>query len=182
MKKNITATVIVGMTALAVLAVGATAYAGWGRGHGRHMGWGGGPVNCPGYGYGPGAVQGSALSEEQVQAMEEQRRAFWNSTEGLRRNIYAKELALRSELANEQPDAKRAVALQKELSALQAELDAKHLEHRLEMQKIAPHGGRGYMMGRSGRMGYGPRAGRGGYGPGSGGYGHRGGYGGPCWQ
>jgi Spy/CpxP family protein refolding chaperone len=191
MNKNITSKLIIGITALALLGVGATAFAGWGRGYGRHMGWGGGPGNCPGYGYGPGASQGSALSDEQIKAMEEERQAFWKATESLRQNLYAKELELRSELAKENPDAKKAVALQKEISAMQSDLDEKRIEHRLEMQKISPYAGRGYMMGRGGK-GYGPGYGRGsgkGYGPGYGRGGGRGGYGpgdcgggGPCWQ
>jgi len=167
---------------VSLVGIGGTAFAGWGRGSGRNMGWGGGPGNCPGYGYGAGATQGNAMSDEQLKAIEEERQAFWKATESLRRNLYAKELELRSELAKESPDAKRAVALQKEISALETDLDAKHIEHRLNMQKITPYAGRGTMMGRGGK-GYGPGygrggGGRGGYGPGDCG----GGGGGPCWQ
>ena len=145
------------------------------------MGWGGGPGNCPGYGYGPGGGPGTQLSEEQLKAVEEERQAFWKATQSLRQNLYAKELELRSELAKENPDAKKALALQKEISALEASLDEQHIEHRLKMQQIAPDAGRGYMMGRRGK-------GSGGYGPGYGRGGGRGGYGpgecgggGPCW-
>ena len=87
-------------------------------------------------------------------------------------------MELRTELARENPDARKAVALQKEISALEADLDEKRIEHRLKMQKITPDGGRGFMMGRGGK-GYGPGYGRGG---GQGGYGPGAcGGGGPCW-
>jgi len=86
-------------------------------------------------------------------------------------------------MAKENPDAKKAVALQKEISELESSLDEQQIEHRLKMQKIAPYAGRGYMMGRRGMgMGYGPGYGRGGgkggFGPGDCG----GGGGGPCWE
>lgn len=181
MKANTINKLIIALTALALLGIGATAFAGWGRGYGRNMGWGGGPGNCPGYGYGygSGAGQGAAMNDEQIKALEEERQAFWKATESLRQNLQVKELELRTELAKENPDAKKAVALQKEISALESGLDEKRIEHRLKMQKIDPYGGRGYMMGRGGK-GYGPGfgrgGGRGGYGPGNCGGG------GPCWQ
>ena len=163
---------IVGM-----VGVGATAFAGRGKG-----GWDRGPGTGRGY-------MMEELTDEQIKAMEEERNAFRKDTESLRRNLNVKELELRTELARENPDAKKALALQKEISGIESDLDQKRIEHMLKMQKITPYAGRGYMLGRGGQMGYGPGSGRGGYGPGGGGYGHRGGgsgfmggYGGPCWQ
>ena len=120
--------------------------------------------------------------------METERNAFRKATESLRRNLRVKQLELRTELARENPDEKKALALQKELSGIKSDLDLKRIEHVLKMQKIDPNAGRGYMMGRGDRMGYGPGSGRGGYGRGGGygkrggGYGSTGNYGGPCWQ
>ena len=179
MKNNTMNKVIIVVAVFALLGVGATAFAGRGRGYGRQMGWGGGPGNCPGYGYGPGSSEGAALSEEQIKAIEEERQAFWNATENLRQNLRVKELELRTELARENPDAAKAVALQKEISVLESELDVKRIEHRLKMHKITPYGSRGYMMDRGGKgygRGYGRGGGRGGYGPGDCGGGA------PCWQ
>ena len=55
--------------------------------------------------------------------------------------------ALRSELAQENPDPQKAAAIQKEISGLEAQFDQKRLEHRLEMRKISPNAGGGWMMG-----------------------------------
>ena len=164
---------------VSLVGIGATAFAGWGRGYGRQMGWGGGPGGCPGYGYGPGATQDIALSDEQIKAIEEERSAFRKDTENLRQNLRVKELELRTELAQENPDTKKALALQKEISSLESDLDQKRIEHRIKMQKIMPEAGRGYKMGRGGR-GYGPGYGRG-FGKGGYGGGPCGG-GGSCWQ
>ena len=130
------------------------------------------------------------LTDEQVKAMEQERNVYWKSTESIRRNLRVKELELRTELARENSDAKKALALQKEISLMESDLDQKRIEHMLKMQEITPYAGRGYMMGRGGKMGYGPESGRGGYGHRGGGfggkgggYGSRGSYGGgPCWQ
>ena len=161
-----------------VVGIGATAFAGRGKG-----GWDRGPGTGRGY-------MMEELTDEQIKAMQTERKAFWKDTESLRRNLNVKELELRTELARENPDAKKALALQKEISGIESDLDQKRIEHVLKMQKISPYAGRGYMKGRGGRMGYGPGSGRGGYGPRGGGYGQRGGgygsmgggYGGPCWQ
>lgn len=167
--------VIIIVAIVGLVGIGATAFAGRGKG-----GWD--------RGYGRGTMM-EELTEEQIKAIEEERKAFWKDTESQRRNLHVKELELRTELARENPDAQKALALQKELSGIKSDLDQKRIEHVLKMQKISPHVGRGAMMGRGGRMGYGPDSGRGGYGRKGGGYGHRGGgygfmgsYGSPCWQ
>jgi Spy/CpxP family protein refolding chaperone len=65
---------------------------------------------------------------------------------------------MQSELAKAEPDAAKASGLQKEISELQAQLDQKRIDHMVEMRKVAPNAGRGYMRGGP-MMGYGPRGG-----------------------
>ena len=148
---------------VAVLAIAATSFAGWGRGHwgydhhmgsgyGMQRGWGQGPRGYGGQGY-----QGD-LSDEEIAKLDEERQAFFEATSDLREKRYQKELELRSELAKAEPDAAKASGLQKEISELQAQLDQKRIDHMVEMRKVAPNAGRGYMRGGP-MMGYGPRGG-----------------------
>lgn len=86
-----------------------------------------------------------ALSEEQLEKLQALRTEFQTATRDLRMELESKRLALRSELAKKEPDAKTAKSLQKELSALNAELAQKRIEHILEVKKIAPYAGMGLM-------------------------------------
>ncbi len=166
------------LAVVAVLAIAATSFAGWGRGHwgyGRHMGpeygmhhgWEQGPMGYGGQGYQGRGYQGD-LSDEDIAKLDKERQAFFEATSDLREKRYQKELELRSELAKPEPDAKKAVGLQKEISDLESQLDQKRLEHRIKMKKDLPRfGNRGYGYGPRGRgMGRGMYGG-GGYGPGS---------------
>jgi len=178
--KGIVSKILVVLTVFTVMGFGAYAFADGGMGYGRHHGgrdydehrWQGEAYGCPGYGY----MMGD-LSDEAIQKMQEQREAFFKSTQDLRQNIYQKQLALESEFAKKNPDAKIAKNLQKEISDLRAQIDQKRIEHILEMKKINPAIGSGFMG--SGMMGYG-------HGRGYKGYGHMMGYGSsfdrPCWQ
>jgi Spy/CpxP family protein refolding chaperone len=140
---------------LFMIGYGVDAFAGWGGG-GRGPCWGAG-----------GGYGGSALSAEQYQQMDAQRQAFFAATADLRQQIYEKDLALRQELAKENPDVAAAGKLQKELSKLEGDLEQKRLEHMIAMRQINPNAGKGYTA-------------RGSRGPGAGGCG--GGGGGPrCW-
>ena len=85
------------------------------------------------------------------------------ATQEIRVNLFSKERELRKELTKDEPDMKKASPLQKEISELQARLDQKRLAHIIEMKKINPNAGRGFMRDRSMT-----------------GYGHHGG--GCCWQ
>jgi len=153
------------LTLVTVLSFGAYAFADWGSGYGPrgwghmgrggHMGWGG-----PGYGY------GSDVSEDEYKKIDEEQRAFFKATENLRQDIYEKELALEQELAKENPDVQKAKKLNKELAELETQFEQKQLEHQLNMRKINPRIGRGY-MGRGGMMGYGRGGMMMGYGPGN---------------
>lgn len=93
-----------------------------------------------GYNVGKGA---DALSEEQTEKLQAARTEFQTDTRDLRTELQSKKLVLRSELVKTEPDANVAKALQKEISALNAELAQKRIEHILEMKKIAPYAGMG---------------------------------------
>jgi Spy/CpxP family protein refolding chaperone len=90
-----------------------------------------------GNGKGMGALE--SLSEEQIEKLKEQRAAFQTATRDLKMELKSRKLALQSELARKEPDAKTAKSLQKEISALNAELAQKRIEHALEMKKINPY-------------------------------------------
>ena len=167
MEKKTFRNLILVIATVSLVGVGATAFAdrgkgGWDRGPGSGRGW-----------------MMDELTDEQVKAMEEERKSFWKETESTHRNLRVKKLELKAEMARENPDAKKALALQKEISLMKGDLDQKRIEHQLKMQKISPYAGRGYMMGRGDKRGYGPESGRGGYGQKGGGFGGKGGgYGG----
>lgn len=94
-------------------------------------------------------METETLSEEQITKLKEQRTAFQTATRDLRMELKSKRLALQSELAKKAPDAKTAKSLQKEISALNAELAQKRIEHVLEMKEIAPYAGMGLMQNNS---------------------------------
>ena len=95
-----------------------------------------------------------------IAKLDQQRAKFFKATENTRQLLYVKELALRSELAKDNPDIAKASSLQGEISKLQADLDQKGLDYEIQARKSAPNYDRGY-------GGYGPMMG---YGPNSGGY------------
>jgi zinc resistance-associated protein len=178
--KRVARKIFIVVTVFTVMGFGVYAFADEGMGYGRHHrgrshhgpGWHQGGYGCPGY----GDMMGD-LSDEEIQKMDEQREVFFNATKDLRREIYQKHLALESEFAKKNPDAKSAANIQKEISDLRARIDQKRIEHLIELRKINPDFGPG-MMGH-GMMGYG-------YGRGHMGKGHMMGYGAPsghpCWQ
>ena len=162
--------VMVALISVAVIAVGANAMAGKGMGDGEDdRGYGGYGQHhrrgdCP---YGQGSAD---LTEEQREQMKTERQAFFDATRQDRQDLYAKRLALKAEIAKSAPDMQTASAIQKEVSALQADLDQKRLEHIMAMRKINPDAGRGFFMEGRGQGGHGMRGGRGhgmGYGSGS---------------
>jgi Spy/CpxP family protein refolding chaperone len=160
--------ILVMVTIVAVVGFGAYAFAGWGMGYGPR-GWGhmGAGWNQRGYA-GPGYQNN--LSDEEIDQLNENRKAFIGETSDLREKLYQKELELRAELAKRDPDAKKAVTLQKEISEIESQLDTKRIEHRIKMKKENPEmfSGRGYGYGGRG-MGQGMGSGFGGRGGG-------------CWQ
>ncbi len=149
MNKIFTSKTLIILTVITVLGFGAYAFADWGMGPGMMDGWGhhgGWDSN----GYGPMAGN---MSDNELTQMNKERSEFFKATENLRQDLYAKQLELRSELAKENPDSKRASSLQNDISKLQARLDQKRIDHMVEMRKINPNTGRGF-MGRDG-MDYG---------------------------
>ncbi len=140
MKSNNISKVILILTVIATAGFGAYAFADWGMGYDRHgLGMYGG-----GMGYGGQGYMGN-LSADEIGVLDQERAAFFKATEDLRQDIYAKELELRSELAKQNPDARKVADLQKELSELEAQLDQKRVEHVIKMKKINPDAGQGFM-------------------------------------
>jgi len=158
------------ITAIALIGFGTFAYAHWSDGYGyggwmhggygMHQGYYGmhqGYYGDQGYGY-----RGN-LNEDQINALEKEQDAFLKATETVRQDLYAKQLALESELAKSDPDAAKADALQQEISKLEAQLDQIRIDHMIKVKKISPDAGRGFAaMGPM--MGYGDQ------------------YAGSCWQ
>jgi len=162
---NFSKTVIV-VAIIGIVGFAATSFAGWGRGGGGYCrGQGAGWAQK---GSGPAGYQ-SNLSDEDLDKLNKERQAFFEDTRELRENLYQKELELRSELAKKDPDAKKAVGMQKEISDLGSQLDQKRVEQRIKMRKENPDffAGRGYGM----RRGYGMGGGGMGRGYGMGGSG-----------
>jgi Spy/CpxP family protein refolding chaperone len=123
------------LTAVAVLGLGTYAYAAGGPRYGHH-GW---MHRSPGFG------NWGNLSEEQLQKLDDEREAFFKETEDLRRQIYQKNLELKSELANKTPDANKASEIQKELSNLKAQFAEKRLQHTLKMKATFPESEMGFL-------------------------------------
>jgi hypothetical protein len=78
------------------------------------------------------------LSAEDIGKLDEERKAFFEDTRDLRREVYQKRLELASEMAKKNPDAARAAAIQKEISDTRAQLAQKHLDHLFRVRKINP--------------------------------------------
>ena len=135
--------------ALVGLTINAFAHGGrsWGGGWGHHgQGWHHQGAYGPGY--------NDQLTEEEYRQFDQKREAFFKETQELRSNLYEKERELQNELAKDEPDASKASRLQKEISELQAQFDQKRIDHMIEMRKVIPNIGRGYMQGGP-MMGYG---------------------------
>ena len=163
MKINNLSKVLVILGIVAVIGFAATSFAGWGRGGGGNCGAAGYGMNRSGY---DAPCNQRDLSDEDSAKLDNERRAFIEETSELRENLYQKELELRAELAKKDPDAKKAVEMQKEISDLEGRLDQKRVEQRIKMQKENPgffadrgwgrgygYGGRGMGRGFQGRGG-----------------------------
>ncbi|MBW1969997.1 MAG: periplasmic heavy metal sensor [Deltaproteobacteria bacterium] len=146
--RNVTSKLLVVLTVFAVVGFGVYAFADGGMGYGQNRGgwdhhgpgWRQGGSGCPGYG---GYMRGD-LNDEEVQEMDQQRKAFYKANEDLKQNVYQKWLELESEFAKKTPDAKKAAGIQKEISDLQAQIDQNRVGHIIEMKKINPNVGRGF--------------------------------------
>jgi len=147
---------------------GVSGYGGWGLGK---------KVNCPAYG------PPLNWTEEQQKKWNDLREKSFKETVTLRNELYKKRLELRALWAEPQPDRGKILAKQKEINALQEQLQMKLTDARLEARKIltpeqaaqlGSYGagwGMGFGRGRQGMWGQGPCAGPGpagrpGWGPG----------------
>lgn len=109
--------------------------------HHRKMGPGAG-----GYHGKPCAMKSqSALNPEEMEKLNAERDKFHQATRDLRLEIQSKRFAIKSEIVKPSPDVKAALALQRELNALEARLGEKRLLHQLEMKKISPEARMGCM-------------------------------------
>jgi len=152
MKRNYFKVSMVIAAVLFLAGIGTAAFADWGMGYGRHpMGYGSGPGgHHRGFGYGDNRQD---MSAEEVKKVEEEREAFLNATQDLRRNMRQKSLELESELAKAEPDGAKASSIQKEISDLRAQFDQKRIENRFKMEKRFPVGGFYRGSGPFGKMG-----------------------------
>jgi len=148
--------VLVILVMAAVVALSVTAYAGKGMNNGP----GGGQCQKGG-GYGPGGgyMMGN-ISDDEAKKINDERDAFFKSTEDLRQDIYAKEMELNSELAKKNIDTGKAAKLQKEISELESQFDQKRLDHMIKMKKLNPNMAKGFGK-RGGHMSGGCPGGRG---------------------
>lgn len=145
MSKYIKSRAVMVVAILAIVGFGTYAYAGWGMGYDHHgPRWHHGDGDEPGY----GNMMGD-LSDDDIAALEKEREVFFKAIENLRQDIYAKRLALRSELAKKDPDVKKAKDLQKEISDIEAKIDQERVDHMIKMRKINPNAGRGYGSGQA---------------------------------
>jgi Spy/CpxP family protein refolding chaperone len=153
MKRN---TLIFAGIALFVSIAAVTAFAhgpGWGRvGSWGHHGQGWHHRGDYGQRY------DDQMTKEEYKQWEQQREAFFTETQDMRANLYERELELQNELAKSEPDASKASGLQKEISELHSKLDQKRIDHMIEMRKLNPNAGSGFIAGGP-MMGSGPRGG-----------------------
>jgi Spy/CpxP family protein refolding chaperone len=164
MKKMVVAIGLVGVMALTT----ATAFA-WGPGGGRGMEMGYGPGQ--GYGYGPG-VAAPNLSPEQIEKIQKIQGDQYAEMAPVRNEMFTKRTELRNLFHEPVLDQAKIAAKQKELTALQAQMQEKAVATRTAVaETLTPEqraqlpaygagfgGGRGIgMMGRGPGMGFGPR-------------------------
>ena len=123
-------------------------------------GWSAGPGSC----WQDSETYGN-LTESQNAELGRLEQKFSNDTAKLRDEIWAKSEELNTLLNEANPDVKKVRALQKEITALRAEMDRQRIDFELKARKITPNSGysrgysRGYgrhMMGYGGGYGHGP--------------------------
>jgi zinc resistance-associated protein len=90
-----------------------------------------------GRGFQPGDFTGK-LSEEDQKKLDQERQAFRDATKGLKQDMRKTRFELMAELSGKEIDAQKAMALQKKLSDLSAQLDQKRLGHLLKIKEMFP--------------------------------------------
>lgn len=134
--------IIITLVSITIIGLGINAFAHGGMGRGG--GWGHHGSGWHHYG-GYDSRHMGQLSPEEYTQFEQKREAFFKETQEIRNDIFEKSRQLENELAKITPDAANASRLQKEISELQSQFDLKRTEHMLEMKKINPNVGQGYM-------------------------------------
>jgi zinc resistance-associated protein len=114
------------MVALLVISVG-TAMAGPG---GRGMGMG------PGYGLGPYAYGSANLTPEKAAQLQSLYVSFQKDISPLQNELFAKRMEMRTLWTSANPDAAQIAALQKDILALQGQIQEKRLQFNLEARKL----------------------------------------------
>lgn len=167
MRKTVVAIGLVSVMALTA----ATAFA-WGPGMGRGMGMGYGPGQGYGHGSGPAV---STLSAEQAAKIQKIRSDRFAEVATVRTEMVTKRTEMQALFREPVLDQAKIAAKQKEITALQAQMQEKGLaariavaevltpEQRAQMPAYGPGmrsgfgQGRGMGMGHGARMGFGPR-------------------------
>jgi zinc resistance-associated protein len=122
---------------IVVLAVfGLTAFA--------FAGWGGGPGHMMDRGWRAGNESYGNLTADEIAALNQQRAEFFKATEGIRQQLYEKNLALQGELAKDNPDTEKASGLQNDISKLRGELDQTRLDYEIQARKSGTGSNRGF--------------------------------------
>lgn len=147
MSKNMTSKAIMVVMILAIVGFGTYAFAGWGMGYSRSGSGHHGPGWHQGGWGGHGYMMGD-LNDDEIEQLEKERESFFKATENLRQDIYRMDLELRSELAKDNPDTKKAGKIQKEISDLEAKVDQKRIEHMIKMKELNPNMDKGYGPGQ----------------------------------
>ncbi|VEN75182.1 putative Zinc resistance-associated protein [Candidatus Desulfarcum epimagneticum] len=104
--------------------------------HGMMMGKG----RMMGGGMMMGGMAHDGLTPEQIAGLKAAKEKFQMETRDLKHQIKVKGLELQAALAKTRPDSRMAQNIQKEMSALKAMLDRKHVEHFInDIKKINPY-------------------------------------------
>jgi Spy/CpxP family protein refolding chaperone len=137
--------------ALLITAMAVPAFA-WQRGMGRGKG-----MRGPGYSECP-VIN---LTDEQKTQIQEIHKKYLDETSGIRDEMMKKSIDLRSVLNSSEPDAKKARAIQKDISDLRAKLAQARIDYMIDAKKICPDARFGRIGGMTGMGKFGP-----GFGPG----------------
>lgn len=127
--KMIPSIMIVAVISIVMLYAGsAFAGRGFGMGQGCQKGMN---ANCPNF-------DSLNLTDEQKTKIEAERTRFWNETSEIRTQINAKEAEMNAELAKEEVNRESVQAIQKQISALEADFDKLKADHLINMRAISP--------------------------------------------
>ena len=104
----------------------------WGRG----MGMGPGNGMGPGYGMGPYAYGSANVTPEKAAQLQNLRESFQNDISPLQNALFAKRSEMRTLWSSVNPDEGQNAALQRDMLALQGQLQEKRLQFNLEARRL----------------------------------------------